>query len=1026
MGDEILNENTIEQAALTWLEELGYRKVFGPDIAHDGPNPERESYQDVILRGELEFALKRINPDREADALEEAFRKIVNPSSPSLLQNNRTFHNYISHGVEVEARKQSGASDSGPVKLIDFENPENNYFVAVNQFTIIEKKANRRPDVLVFVNGLPIGVIELKNLAAEGATVENAYNQLQTYKTEIPSLFNFNELLIASDGISSFVGTLTSDRERFMPWKCIDSEVLAPKTMLSLEVLIKGVFEKSRLLKLLRSFVVFEDDGEGKVIKKLAGYHQFHAVQSALQSTLKASASGGDRRAGVVWHTQGSGKSLTMTFFAGALVLEPKMENPTLLILTDRNDLDDQLFGTFSHCSDLLRQKPKQAGNRDQLKEFLAVDSGGVVFTTIQKFLPQGKGESFPALSKRTNIVVIADEAHRSQYDFIDGFAKHMRDALPNATYIGFTGTPIELSDKNTQAVFGNYVSVYDIQRAVEDKATVPIYYESRLAKLELKSTEVPTLDVGFEEVTEDEEEGRRDKLRTKWAQLESIVGAEPRLSLIAKDIVDHFEKRQEAMDGGKAMIVGMSRRICIDLYNSIIKLRPKWHSTDDKSGSIKVVMTGSASDPQSFQPHIRNKTRREDLANRFRDSSDGFQLAIVRDMWLTGFDAPCMHTLYVDKPMRGHGLMQAIARVNRVFKNKKGGLVVDYLGIADQLKEALANYTESGGTGKTAIDQSEAVAVMIEKYEIVCGLMHGFDWSAWSNGSAQQKIGALPEAQEHILKQQDGKERFLKSVTELAQAFSLSVPNERALTIRDDIAFFQTLRIVLSKRTGMTGKSTEEIEFALKQLVSKAISSDGIIDVFSAAGLKKPDISILSDEFLAEVKSMPHRNLAVELLERLLGDEIKTRSKKNLVQAKSFSELLERALKKYQNRAIETAQVIEELIQLARDMKAADKRGDDLKLSTDEIAFYDALEVNDSAVKVLGDENLRIIAKELVDTVKKNVTIDWNVRESARAKLRVMVKRILKKYGYPPDKQEHATQVVLQQAELLCRDWVV
>jgi type I restriction enzyme R subunit len=793
--------------------------------------------------------------------------------------------------------------------------------------------------------------------------------------------------------------------------------------MPQLEILIKGVFDRMRFLPFIRHFIVFEEEAAGTLTKKLAGYHQFHAVLRAVQATVNASRPGGDRRCGVVWHTQGSGKSLTMAFYAGRIILHPAMENPTLVVITDRNDLDDQLFGTFARCHELLRQKPVQARDRAHLRELLQVASGGVVFTTIQKFLPEQKGDSFPKLSDRRNVVVIADEAHRSQYDFIDGFARHMRDALPNASFIGFTGTPIELTDKNTRAVFGDYISIYDIQRAVQDGATVPIYYESRLAKLELDDAEKPRLDEEFEEITEGEEEERKEKLKTKWAALEAVVGTEKRIRLIAEDIVNHFERRLEAMDG-KAMIVCMSRRICVDLYNAIVALRPRWHDEDDAKGVIKIVMTGSASDRLEWQPHIRNKPRREALAKRFKDPADPMKLVIVRDMWLTGFDAPCLHTMYVDKPMRGHGLMQAIARVNRVFRDKPGGLVVDYLGLADHLRKALANYTESGGKGETAVDQEEAVAVMLEKYEVCRGLFHGFDWSVWARGSSTERLRLLPPAQEHILAQEDGKARLLKAVTELSQAFALSVPHEKALEIRDDVAFFQAVRAALAKSGAPSPKPEEDLEHAIRQLVSKAVASDEVVDIFAAAGLKKPDISILSEEFLAEVRGLPQRNLAVELLRKLLNEEIRARSRKNLVQSRSFAQMLERSIRAYKNRAIETAQVIEELIALAKEMRQADRRGEELGLGEDEVAFYDALETNDSAVKVLGDETLRTIARELVQTVRKNVSIDWTVKESVRAKLRVMVKRVLKKYGYPPDKQEKATQTVLQQAELLGLDW--
>jgi type I restriction enzyme R subunit len=877
--------------------------------------------------------------------------------------------------------------------------------------------------VVLFINGLPMVVMELKNAATESATIWTAFNQLQTYKAQIPSLFAYNEALVVSDGVQARIGTLTADREWFMPWRTIEGEELADTKLPQLQVVLQGVFEKRRFLDLIRHFIVFEDVGGGVLIKKMAGYHQYHAVNLALESTVRAAGAGGDKRIGVVWHTQGSGKSLTMAFYAGRVVLHPAMENPTVVVITDRNDLDDQLYGTFARCHELLRQQPMQAQSRSNLRELLTTASGGVVFTTVHKFFPTNGEDQYPLLSDRRNIVVIADEAHRSQYDFIDGFARHMREALPNASFIGFTGTPIEQADKNTRAVFGDYVSIYDIERAVKDGATVPIYYESRLAKLELKETERPKLDAEFEEATEGEEVEHKERLKTKWAQLEALVGTEKRLKLIAEDLVKHFEERLSAMDG-KAMIVCMSRRICVELYKAIVAIRPGWHHEDDDKGMIKVVMTGSASDPADWQAHIRNQPRREELAKRFKDPKDPFKVVIVRDMWLTGFDAPCLHTMYVDKPMRGHGLMQAIARVNRVFKDKPGGLVVDYLGLADQLKYALANYTESGGKGQTAIDQEEAVAVMLEKYEVCCGIFHGFDWSHWKTGGPQERLSVLPAAQDHVLVQEDGKNRLVKAVGELSKAFALAVPHEKALEIRDDVAFFQAVKSVLAKSTGDGRRSPEEIELAIRQIVSKAVSSDEVIDIFAAAGLKKPDVSILSDEFLAEVRGMPQRNLAVEMLRKLLEGEIQARGRKNVVQARSFAELLENAIKKYQNRAIETAQVIEELIELAKDLREADRRGEKLGLTDDEVAFYDALEVNDSAVAVLGDETLRLIAQELVKAVRNSITIDWTVRENVRAQMRVIIKRILRKYGYPPDKQARATELVLEQAEVLCRDW--
>jgi type I restriction enzyme R subunit len=1038
------NESVVEEAALAWLEALGWRIAHGPDIAPDTPGAERRDYGEVVLAQRLRDALARLNPAMPAEALEDAFRKLTRPEHQSLVAQNHRFHRFLVDGVPVEYQREDGSIGGAQMRVLDFDEPKNNDWLAVNQFTVVENRNNRRPDIVLFVNGLPLAVMELKNAADEHADVDAAFRQLQTYKREIPSLLHYNGVLVVSDGVQARIGTLTAGREWFKPWRTIEGATLADDRLPQIQVLLEGVFEQRRFLDLLRYFVVFERTGGDEPVKKMAGYHQFHAVNAALGETLRAAKlqraaeehgryeSGlqpggevGDRRIGVVWHTQGSGKSLTMAFYAGRAIQAPEMENPTLVVITDRNDLDDQLFATFSGCSDLLRQPPVQAADRADLREKLRVEAGGVVFTTIQKFLPVERGSDHPVLSDRRNIVVIADEAHRSQYDFIDGFARHMRDALPNASFIGFTGTPIELDDKSTQAVFGDYISIYDIQRAVEDGATVPIYYESRLAQLELKDEARPRLDDDFEEATEGEEVEHKEKLKSKWAQLEALVGAEQRIRNVAKDIVRHFEERLQAMDG-KAMIVCMSRRICVELYEAIVALRPDWHSNEDDAGVLKVVMTGSASDPENWQPHIRNKARREELALRFKDARDAFKIVIVRDMWLTGFDAPCLHTMYVDKPMRGHGLMQAIARVNRVFRDKPGGLVVDYLGLAHEIKRALVTYTESGGTGRTAIDQKEAVAIMLEKYEVCCGLFHGFDWSAWRAGSPQARLSLLPAAQEHILKLEDGKQRLQQAVSELSKAFALSVPTVEAERIRDDVGFFQAVRAVLAKNIGDEKRRPDEVEHAIRQILSRAVASNQVIDIFAAAGLQKPDISILSDQFLAEVRGMPQRNLAVDLLQKLLKGEIRTRSRRNIVQARTFSEMLEQALRRYQNRAIEAAQVIEELIGLAKEMRAANAKGEQLGLSEDELAFYDALETNDSAVKVLGDSTLRGIARELVETVRNNVTIDWTMRENVRAHLRVLVKRILRKYGYPPDKQEKATQTVLEQAALLSREWAV
>ena len=1040
----IVTESIVEDAALDWFRALGYQVLGGADLGPD-PTAIRKSYADVVLDSPLRGALATINPTLPRAALIDAQRKLMRPNGATLADRNRDFHRMLVDGVAVEYRSQDGDIRGAQVRILDFENPDANIWLVVSQFTIEDDQHRRRPDIVVFVNGLPLAIIELKNPVDETATVRSAYRQLQTYKTELPALFACNAVLAVSDGLSALVGTLTAGHEWFKPWRTIAGQELAPVFYTELQVLIQGVFEKSRFLGLIRDFIVFEDDG-GALSKKMAGYHQFHAVETAVAETLRAAelqrevdevrddrgryesgrrpgGESGDRRIGVVWHTQGSGKSLTMAFYAGRIIREPGMANPTVVVLTDRNDLDDQLFGTFARCSDLLRQPPAQAASRADLRAKLAVASGGVVFTTIQKFFPEQIGDRHPLLSDRRNIVVIADEAHRSQYDFIDGYARHMRDALPNASFIGFTGTPIELQDANTRSVFGDYISVYDIQRAVEDGATVPIYYESRLAKLALDEAARPNIDPDFEEATEGEEVERKERLKSRWAQLEAIVGTEERLRLVAEDIVAHFDDRAEAMEG-KAMVVCMSRRICVDLYEELVRQRPAWHDPDDAGGRIKVVMTGSASDPAGWQPHIRNKPRREALAKRFRDSGDPFHIVLVRDMWLTGFDAPSLHTMYVDKPMRGHGLMQAIARVNRVFRDKPGGLVVDYLGLSHELKQALATYTESGGTGQTAVDKAQAVAVMLEKHEVCLAMLHGFDFGAWATGTPAERLALLPAAQEHILAQEDGKDRFVAAVRDLSRAFALSVPSDDATRIRDDVGFLQAVQSVLAKRAAIETRPQEEVDNAVRQIISRAVAPEGVVDIFAAAGLEKPDISILSDEFLAEVRGMEHRNLAVELLQKLLKGEVAARRRRNVVQARSFAEMLDVAIRRYQNRSVAAAQVIEELIELAREMREAGERGEHLGLSDDELAFYDALETNDSAVQVLGDETLCVIARELVRTVRANVTIDWTLRENVRANLRRLVKRTLRKYGYPPDKQERATSTVIEQAGILSAGW--
>ena len=1038
----VISEDHIEQIVIQEFIDLGYSYVNGADISPDGIAQERE-YDEVVLKHRLRAAIAKQNPTVPADAQEDAIRKLLRSESPNLFQNNYTIHKYLTEGVDVEYRKGDRIVGD-KVWLIDYENPTNNEFLVVNQFTIIENNINKRPDVILFVNGIPLVVIELKNATDENATIHSAFNQLQTYKQTIPSLFLYNALLIVSDGWDALYGSLTSPKQFFVPWKSIDGKEVADEHIPQMEVMVKGMLNKNVLPDLIRHYILFHQNKE-EITKIVPRYHQYFAVNKAVETTRKATSEGGDQRAGVIWHTQGSGKSLTMVFYAGKLVLA--LNNPTLVVLTDRNDLDDQLFDTFSLSKDLLRQTPVQADNRDDLKRKLSVTSGGIVFTTIQKFLPEiiekidvGEGKTknikgqFEQLSDRRNIVVIADEAHRSQYDFMDGFAKHMRDALPNASFIGFTGTPIENTDKNTQAVFGDYIDVYDIQQAVEDGATVRIYYENRLAKINLKEEEMARVDAEFEELTESEEQSDRQKLKSRWARLEAIVGNEHRLELIAKDIVNHFESRNEVLDG-KAMIVCMSRRICVDLYAQIVKIRPDWHSDDDTDGTIKVVMTGSSSDPLNFQSHIRSKLKRKALGDRLKDPKDKLKLAIVRDMWLTGFDAPSMHTLYLDKPMQGHNLMQAIARVNRVYKDKDGGLVVDYIGIANDLKRALSLYTDSGGKGKPAFDQDEAASVMMGKYEIVSQMFSeqptdtsvpkGLDYKKFFSLTPKEKLYFPIQAANFILGIENGKDRYINSVTALSKSFAISVPHPYTINIRDEVGLFQAIkaRIVKVTQSGK-GKSDEEIETAIKQILSGAVVSDEVIDIFDAAGIKKPDISILSDEFLAEVKGMNHKNLALELLKKLLNDEIKTRQQVNLVQSKKFSEMLDSAVKNYQNNLITSAQIIDAMIQLAKDIKTADRRGDDLGLDFREYAFYSALEVNDTSVAVLGDEILRHIARELVDTVKKNTTIDWTVRENVQAKMRIAVKKILRKHGYPPDMELKATETVIEQAKLMANNF--
>lgn len=1032
-------EDELEQAALEWFEELGYETAFAPDISPGGDYPERSDYSDVILEERLKDALKRINADLPQEALDDAMHQILVPLNPGLIDNNHLFQKMVTDGVNATFRANDGRIVSKQVRIFDFDEVKNNDFLAVNQFTVIENRVEKRPDVVVFVNGIPIVVIELKNLANEDVEISDAYNQIQNYISTIPSLFTYNAFAVISDGVNARAGTITADEDRFMMWRTIDGDEIAPLSHPQLEVLIKGMFEKERLLDIIKNFILFQTDGKD-TYKILAGYHQYHAVNKAVESTIRAAITEGDRKIGVVWHTQGSGKSLSMVFYVGKLVLSKELNNPTIVVITDRNDLDDQLFSTFAKSKDLLRQEPVQAQDRADLRRLLTRESGGIIFTTIHKFAPEEKGDSVPVLTDRENVIVIADEAHRSQYGFRAeivkgnteadvkyGYAKYMRDALPNASFIGFTGTPISLADKDTRAVFGDYIDIYDMTRAVEDGTTVRIFYESRIAKLELPDELKPVIDDEYEEITEYQEYTQKEKLKTKWSRLEAIVGAEQRVKAIAKDIVEHFEKRLAAQETevGKGMIVVMSRRIAIDLYKAIVELRPEWHSDDIDKGVIKVVMTGSSSDPKEWQPFIGTKATRERIAKRMKDNKDELKLVIVRDMWLTGFDVPSMHTMYIDKPMQGHNLMQAIARVNRVFREKQGGLIVDYIGIAENLKNALNDYTESDRE-KTGVDTEVAAAVLVEKYELIKELLHGHDYGKFFTGSASERMSAIVETIDYIIGlREERKNDYLKLVSELSRAYSLCATTDIAEKLNLEVGFHKAVKSGIIKLIPENSrkKTAAEIEAQLNQLVSKSISSNEVIDVLDAVGLNKPNIAILSDEFLEEVRNMKQRNLAVELLNRLLKGKIKTFSKRNLVQSRKFSELLENAIRKYQNRTIETTQVILELIQLAKEINEAHKRGENTGLTEDELAFYDALAENESAKEVMGDNILKQIARDLTEAIRKNLSIDWSIRASVQAKMKMIIKRLLKRYGYPPDKTPKAVEIVMEQAKLMCQN---
>ncbi|WP_391485228.1 type I restriction endonuclease subunit R [Acinetobacter baumannii] len=1031
-----MKETQLENLCLDWFAENGWEVVHGIDIAPESSNPLRKDYKQILLEADLQAAFERLNPHLPASCFEQVWQKLSKPESLDLVTNNRAFHRMLLEGVPVTYKKQDDWLHDHAF-LVDFNHVHQNRFVAVNQFTILGTKQPRRPDIICFINGIPFAVLELKSPTDENADIWDAFNQLQTYKEEISDLFVFNEALVVSDGVTARVGSLTANQERFLPWRTIKNEDDKPALEWELETVIRGFFDRELFLDYIRFFVLFETDGE-KTIKKIAGYHQFHAVREAVQATIAAANPSGDKKAGVVWHTQGSGKSISMCCYAGKLLQQPAMHNPTLLIVTDRNDLDGQLFETFSNAQDLLKQTPVQANNRDELRKFLAErESGGIIFTTVQKFaLLEGESEH-PLLNGRHNIVVMSDEAHRSQYGlkaklgndgtYKFGYAKHMRDALKNAAFIGFTGTPISSEDKDTRAVFGDYVSIYDIQDAVDDGATVPIYYESRLAKLDINQAEIEELSDQVDEVVEDEEDVvSREKTKSEWSRLEKLAGATPRLKQIAADLVAHFEARTEAT-AGKGMIVTMSREICVHLYNEIIALRPDWHDPDPEKGKIKIVMTGSASDKPLLQPHIYNKQTKKRLEKRFKDVTDPLQLVIVRDMWLTGFDAPCTHTMYIDKPMKGHNLMQAIARVNRVFKDKQGGLVVDYIGIANELKLALKTYTDAKGKGEPTLRAEEAYAVLAEKMDAIRGMFAktnehvGMDLSAYETQAHRLIIPAA----NYVLSLKDGKKRFLDLVLAINKAFSLCSTLDEAKNLRKEIAFYSAIKAVISKHTSVDRKlSQAEKDSTLKQILDNAVIADGVTDVFAMCGLDKPNIGLLSDEFLEDVRQMPYRNLAVELLEKLLNDGIKAKTRNNVVQEKRFSDRLQETLRKYNNRAIETSQVIEELIQMAKEFQAEMQRETALGLNPDEIAFYDALANNESAVRELGDDTLKQIAREITEKLRKSTTVDWQVRDSVRAQLKILVRRTLQRWKYPPDKAAEAIELVMKQAETLSNAW--
>lgn len=1032
-------ESDLEQAALEWFEELGYENVFGPDLAPDGDFSEREGFDEVILNERLLKSMERVNPNLSSDIIKEAIRQISLLSNPSLLRLNQTFYQWLIHGIDVSVRQLDGSFKVEKAYLIDFDKPLNNQFMVANQFSVEEHGVTKRPDLIVFINGLPIAIFELKSASHEEVDLSHAYRQLETYKKTIPSLFTTNAILVISDGINAKAGTLSSNEERFMMWRTIDGEGVAPTHLPQLEVLIKGMFSYNKILDILKNFILFQSD-TNEAIKILAGYHQYHAVNKAVEQTVRATRDGGDRRVGVIWHTQGSGKSLSMVFYVGKMVTHRNLENPTILVITDRNDLDDQLFGTFLKCKEILRNTPVQAEDRGHLRKLLNQrESGGIIFTTIQKFSPIESGDSVSVLTNRKNVIVIADEAHRSQYGFaaevtnasnqneVDvkyGYAKYLRDSLPNASYIGFTGTPIELIDKSTQAVFGDYIDVYDMTRAVEDGTTVKIYYESRIAKLELPETLKPKIDDEYDEITEYQEATQKELLKSKWARLEAVVGADSRVKAIAKDIVDHFQRRDNAQEyeGGKALIVAMSRRIAVDLYNAICEIRPEWESSELNKGKIKVVMTGSSSDPLEWQNYIGNKTTRETLAKRFKDKNDELKLVIVRDMWLTGFDVPSLHTLYIDKPMSGHNLMQAIARVNRVFKEKQGGLIVDYIGVAENLKNALAQYTQPDRE-RTGVNPNVAADILLEKIDLIRELLHGHNTTLFYTGKSSDKMRVITSTMDFILGLKENRKKdYIQLVSELTKAYSLCATTDIAESLNVEVGFHKAVKVAIVKLMGDDSrkKTVGQLDAELNQLISKSISSDEVVDILQSVGLSKPDISILSDEFLEEVRNLNQKNLAVELLNRLLAGKIKSFARHNLVNSKKFSEMLSATLIKYQNRAIETTIVIQELIALAKQISESQQRGKEYGLTEDELAFYDALAENESAREVMSTDILKQIAIELTKSLKNNMSVDWTVRESVQAKMRLTIKRLLKKFNYPPDKTTKAIDIVLEQAKLM------